>query len=267
MKVAVPSTLVCLLLAAALAAPVLGLEDPVRQDVANRLAGPGALGALGRDEFGRDVLSRLVWGARASLTVALASATLACVAGTTVGLAGGWFQGLGAMLALRGMDVVLCFPPILLALLVVTLLGPGTATLILVLAVLFTPSFARVAYGQVLSVRQLDYVEAARAVGATEARILARTVLPAIAGPVLVQLSLSVAAALALESGLSFLGLGVVPPTPSWGLMIRGARGTMEQAPLLLLWPCLALTLTILAINTLCDALRDRTAREGVRRA
>ena len=262
-RLALPGAVVLALVALAVAAPLLGLPDPVRQDVAHRLAGPGAFGVLGRDEFGRDVLSRLIWGARASLAVAFASALLAGVLGTAIGLVAGWFEGIGALLALRGIDVVLCFPPILLALLVVTLLGPGTATLILVLAVLFTPGFARVAYAQVLSARRLDYVEAVRALGAGDGRILARTVLPAIAGPVLVQLSLAVAAALVLESGLSFLGLGVVPPTPSWGLMIRGARGTMEQAPLLLLWPCAALTLTILAINALCDALRDRTDPKG----
>jgi peptide/nickel transport system permease protein len=212
---------------------------------------------LGRDEFGRDVLSRLLWGARTSLSVAFASAAIAGVVGTALGLIGGWFRGVGAVLAVRSMDIVLCFPPILLALLVVTLLGPGAWTLILVLSVLFLPGFARVTYAEVLSARSHDYVEAVRAAGASHLRILSRTVLPNIAGPVLVQLSLAVAAAVVLESGLSFLGLGVVPPSPSWGLMIRGARATMEQAPLLLLWPCAALTLTILAMNLLCDALRD----------
>jgi len=155
------------------------------------------------------------------------------------------------------MDIILCFPPVLLALLVVTLLGPGAATLILVLSVLYLPGFARVTYSEVLSVRGRDYVEATRALGGRTWYILLRTLLPNIAGPILVQLSLAVAAAVVLESGLSFLGLGVVPPAPSWGLMIRGARATMEQAPLLLVWPCAALTLTILAMNLLCDALRD----------
>ena len=158
---------------------------------------------------------------------------------------------------MRVADVVLCFPPILLALLVVTVLGPGVGTLILMLSILYTPGFIRVAYGEVLTARNMDYVEAVRALGATTPRILARTILPNIAGPLLVQFSLTLAAAIVIESGLSFLGLGTVPPTPSWGLMIRGARATMDQAPLLLLWPCLVLTATILAINLLCDALRD----------
>jgi len=264
-----PGAFVAAIVLVALAAPLLGLANPVRQDVANRLATwlPGS--PLGRDEFGRDVFSRLVWGARTSLTVAFASAAIAALAGVTLGLIGGWFRGLGEFLTVRLVDVILCFPPILLALLVVTLLGPGAATLILVLSILYAPGFARVTYAEVLSARSQDYVEAARALGASTPRLLARTVLPNVAGPILVQFSLAVAAAIVVESGLSFLGLGVVPPAPSWGLMIRGARATMEQAPLLLLWPCLALTATILAMNMLCDALRDavdpKTARAAPR--
>lgn len=256
-RLAIPAGFVAAIVVLAVAAPWLGLPDPVRQDMAHRLGAPGVVGVLGGDEFGRDVLSRLIWGARTSLTVAFASAAIACVLGTLLGLLGGWFRGVGAMLALGSADIILCFPPVLLALLVVTLLGPGATTLVLVLSVLFLPGFARVTYAEVLLVRALDYVEAARAMGAPTPRILMRTVLPNIAGPVLVQLSLAVASAVVLESGLSFLGLGVVPPSPSWGLMIRGARTTLEQAPLLLLWPCAALTFTILAMNLLCDALRD----------
>ncbi len=252
-----PALFVLTLVGIALAAPLLDLANPVRQDMANRLAGALAGSPLGRDEFGRDVLSRLIWGARTSLFVAFTAAAIACVLGTTLGLIGGWFKGIGAFVAIRSAEIILCFPPILLALLVVTLLGPGAGTLILVISILYLPGFVRVAYAQVLATRAMDYVEAARALGLPTYQILLKTILPTIAGPVLVQLSLAVAAAIVLESGLSFLGLGVVPPSPSWGLMIRGARSTMEQAPMLLLWPCLALTLTILAINLLCDALRD----------
>ena len=256
-RLTVPAGMVAAIVLLAIFAPVLGLPDPVRQDVANRLAAPGEVGLLGRDEFGRDVLSRLIWGARTSLFVAFASALIACVAGTLIGLLSAWFRGLGGMFALGSTEIILCFPPILLALLVVTLLGPGAGTLVMVLSVLFLPGFARITYAEVQLVQELEYVEAARAIGATTPRILLRTILPNVAGPILVQLSLAVAAAVVLESGLSFLGLGVVPPAPSWGLMIRGARTTLELAPLLLLWPCAALTLTILAMNLLCDALRD----------
>ncbi|PZW43635.1 peptide/nickel transport system permease protein [Humitalea rosea] len=258
-----PGAVVAVIVLVAVLAPLLPLHDPVVQDVGNRLARWLPDSPLGRDEFGRDVLSRLIWGARASLTVAFVASLIAAVAGTALGLLGGWFRGLPEFLAIRGADVLLCFPPILLALLVVTLMGPGTGTLIFVLAILYLPGFIRVAYAEVLSARAQDYVEAVRALGAPTGRILLRTVLPNIAGPVLVQLSLAVAAAVVLESGLSFLGLGVVPPTPSWGQMIRGARATMEQAPTLLLWPCVTLTVTILAMNLLCDALRDALDPRG----
>ena len=136
-------------------------------------------------------------------------------------------------------------------------MGPGAATLVIALTILFAPGYARVAFAATLATRGLDYVTAQQALGARPVRILARTILPNIAPPLLVQFSLTVAAAMVLESGLSFLGLGVVPPAPSWGQMIRGARSTMEQAPWLLLWPCLALTGTILTFNQLCDRLRD----------
>lgn len=252
-----PAGSVALIALAVLLTPLLGLPDPVRMDVAGRLAGPGPAHPLGQDEYGRDVLSRLAWGGRVSLTVAASSAAIAMLVGTALGVLGGYLRGVTELVTVRLMDVVLCFPPLLLALLVVTLVGPGAGTLILVLSVLYVPGFARVAYGGVLSVRAQDYVEAMRALGAGRTRIMLRTILPNVAGPLLVQLSLAAASAVVLESGLSFLGLGVVPPAPSWGLMIRGARATMTQAPLLLLWPCLALTLTILALNALCDALRD----------
>jgi peptide/nickel transport system permease protein len=241
----------------ALAVPFLPLANPVRIDVAQHLSLPSAAHWLGQDEYGRDVLSRLLWGARTSLFIAMSAASLACLFGIILGLLGGFLRGVAEFVAIRSMDVILCFPPLLLALLVVTLLGPGAATLIPVLAVLYLPGFVRVVYAGVLSVRSQDYVEAMRALGAGPVRIMLRTILPNVAGPVLVQFSLAAASAVVLESGLSFLGLGVVPPAPSWGLMIGAARATMSQAPLLLLWPCAALSITILAMNALCDALRD----------
>ena len=252
-----PAAAVALIAAVALAVPALPLPDPLRMDVAHSLAPPGALHPLGQDEYGRDVLSRLLWGARVSLLVAAASSGLAAVLGVALGVLGGFLGGAVEAVAVRSMDVVLCFPPLLLALLVVTLAGPGAATLVPVLALVYLPGFVRVAHAGVRAMRSLDYVDAVRALGAGRGRIMLRTVLPNIGGPVLVQISLAAASAIVLESGLSFLGLGVVPPAPSWGLMIGAARATMPQAPLLLLWPCLALSLTILAMNALCDALRD----------
>jgi peptide/nickel transport system permease protein len=244
-------------MAVALLVPVLPLADPLHIDVAHQLAPSSATHWLGQDEYGRDVLSRLLWGARTSLTVSLASALLACAGGVVLGLLGGYLRGITELLTVRSMDVVLCFPPLLLALLVVTLIGPGTATLIPILAVLYLPGFTRVVYAGVLGLRNADFVEAIRVLGGGSLRIMVRTILPNVAGPIMVQLSLAAASAIVLESGLSFLGLGVVPPAPSWGLMIAAARATMVQAPLLLLWPCAALVLTTLAMNLVCDAISD----------
>jgi peptide/nickel transport system permease protein len=252
-----PAIAVAAIAVLAAAVPLLPLADPLHMDVAHRLAPPSAAHWFGTDEYGRDVLTRLLWGARTSLGVAASSAALACLGGIVLGLLGGYLRGVVEFAAVRSMDVVLCFPPLLLALLVVTLVGPGAATLIPVLAVLYLPGFVRVVYAGVLAIRGQEFVEAMRALGAGPLRIMLRTILPNVAGPVLVQVSLAAASAVVLESGLSFLGLGVVPPAPSWGLMIGSARATMVQAPLLLLWPCAALALTILAMNALCDALRD----------
>jgi peptide/nickel transport system permease protein len=252
-----PLAVVAVVALVAVLVPLLPLPDPIHMEMAQRLAPATWLHPLGRDEYGRDVASRILWGARVSLAVALFSAAAAAIAGTLLGLIGATFRGLVELLTVRASEVILCLPPLLLALMVVALLGPGGGTLILCLGILYAPGYARVAYAETLSVRALDYVTAQEALGTHPIRIMLRTVLPNILPPLLVQFSLTLAAALVLESGLSFLGLGVVPPAPSWGLMIRSARSTMDQAPLLLVWPCLALSLTVIALNTLCDRLRD----------
>ncbi len=262
-RLLLPGLLLALVVATVAAAPLLPLADPVKQQVAARLTGASAGHWLGQDEYGRDVLSRIIWGGRVSLTVSFLAASFACIIGSLLGLVGGYFRGVIELMSVRLAEVVLCFPPMLLALLVVTLLGPGAVTLVLVLTILFTPGFARVAYAETLTARTLDYVTAQTALGASSGRVLFRTLLPNITPPLLVQFSLTVAAAMMLESGLSFLGLGVVPPSPSWGLMIRAARSVMEQAPLLLLWPCLALAGTVLLLNVVCDRLRDALDPRG----
>jgi peptide/nickel transport system permease protein len=253
----VPSIIVGAIIAVALVVPFLPLPDPIRMEITARLLPPSVNHLLGQDEYGRDVLSRILWGARTSLSVAFLAAATAAIVGISLGLFGGYFRGLVELLTVRTAEAILCFPPLLLALLVVTLLGPGAGTLIVVLAFLYAPGFARISFAETLTVRVLDYVTAQEALGARPERILIRTILPNVAPALLVQFSLTVASAIVLESGLSFLGLGVVPPAPSWGLMIRGARSTMDQAPWLLLWPCLALTGTVIALNMLCDRLRD----------
>lgn len=237
--------------------PLLPLADPLRIDPAHDLAPPSLSHLLGQDEYGRDVLSRLLWGARTSLAIAAASASLACLFGIVLGLFGGFIRFTTNRVAAHSMDIVLRFPALPLALFIVTLIGPGIGTLIPMLAVLYAPRFVRAVYASVLFMRSQDDAEAMPASGAGRLRIVPRTLLPSLAGPVLVQFSLAAASAVVLESGLSFLGLGVMPPALSWGQMIGAARATMSQAPLLLLWPCAALSLTILAMNSLCDALRN----------
>lgn len=266
-KLLLPGGIALFVVSVLVLAPLLPLHDVRAMDVPNRFAGPSASHWLGQDEFGRDVLARLIWGGRASLFIAVGSALAAAVVGTVLGLLGGYFRGLVELITVRTAEILLCLPPLLLALLVVTILGAGTWPLIIALTLLYTPNYARVIYAATLQVRGLDFVTAQHSMGAHPLTILWRTILPNVLPPLLVQMSLVVASAMVIESGLSFLGLGVVPPTPSWGLMIRAARGAMEVAPMLLVWPSLALAGTILTFNLLCDRLQEvfdpRAATKG----
>ena len=228
----------------ALLVPILPLADPQHVDAARQLASPSLPHPLGQDELGRDVLSRLLWGARGSLAIAAASASLACLLGTALGLAGVLLPGAIGSIAEHGVAIVLCFPPMLLTLLIVTLAGPGAATLIPVLALLYAPGFASALRDDAPSAR-------------LRRNALLRGMRSRIAPAMLAQFSLAVASAVVLESGLSFAGVGVAPPALSLGLLIGAARATMSRAPLSLLWPSAALILTILAINAVRDALRD----------
>lgn len=249
--------LLTLMVTACLLAPVLPIPDPLKMNMGQRFAPPSVAFLLGQDEMGRDVFSRLLFGVRISIFIALSTALLSAIVGTALGIFGGYMRGLSEIFTLRAMDIVLCFPPLLLAMLAVTLYGPGPITLIPVLSVVFVPGFTRVAYASVLTVRSQDYVEAVRAMGASNGRIMVKTILPNIMGPLLVQASFVTAAAVVLESGLSFLGLGVVPPSPSLGLMIGTGRAAIAHQPMLLVWPCLALVAMILILNGVCDLLRD----------
>jgi peptide/nickel transport system permease protein len=247
--------LVFLLLA--LLAPLAAPYDPLRPEPALALAAPSWAHPLGNDEFGRDVLSRLIYGARISLQVAVVSIALALVAGTLAGFVAGYYGGLADLAVMRGADVLLAIPPVLLAIGVVAMLGPSVRNLILTVAILYTPRFARVAYASTTAVRALDYILAGRALGAGDGHILRTAVLPAILPPLIVQASLALGAAMLLESGLSFIGLGAQPPTPSWGAMVSSARSIMGREPLLVLWPSLTLALAILSFNILGDGMRD----------
>lgn len=250
---------VVLLVVAAVVGPLLVSASPTDQDVAGRLRSPGTPGhLLGTDELGRDVLARIVHGARLELLVAVGATALAAVLGTLLGLLGGFFRGVVEFLTMRLVgDVLLAFPPIVLALLVVAIYGPGQWTLIVVMGLLFMPTFARVVYGQTLSVTEAEYVTAAEAFGARVPTRLFRVVLPNVAAPVIVQCSVVMASAILLESGLSYLGLGIVPPAPSWGSMVATGQRYMSSNPSAILVPSLVVVLTILAFGLLADGLRD----------
>jgi len=240
-------------------APLLAPYDPIAQNVAIRLQpmfSPGHL--LGTDELGRDILSRIMFGAQVELFIALGATVFATVLGTLLGLLGAYFNGLTEVITMRLIvDVILAFPPIVLALLAVTLYGPGPVTLIIAMGVLFAPIFARITYGQVLSTKREEYVDAARTFGAPTVVVLFRTVLANVSAPIIVQFSLTMAAAILMESGLSYLGLGVVPPTPSWGSMVAQGQRYLTTDPHVLLVPGAVIVLTILAFGILGDALRD----------
>ena len=242
---------------AALAPGFLVRGDPLLMRPTIPFATPGGAHPLGTDEFGRDILTRLVYGAQPSLEVAFGSVLVAGMIGSAIGILGGYRAGVWEYVTMRSSDVILCFPPILLAMLVAGFLGTGVGHLILIIGFLYIPQFGRLAFAQTLAVRQGEFVEAARAAGASAGRIVRRAILPNIMGSLIVQASLSAASAMLLESGLSFLGLGVLPPAPSWGLMIATARKYMFQTPYYALWPSLALSLTILSMNTLGDVLLD----------
>jgi len=212
---------------------------------------------LGTDEFGRDLLSRLLIGIRPTMLVAIGATAIASTLGTLLGIAGGYGRPLWSFLIMRTVDIMLSFPPILLALLAVGFWESGVLSLAVVIGVLYIPHFARVAHSATLQVTRQEFMEAERAMGASVGRVVFRAILPNILAPLVVQATLTVAAAILLESGLSFLGLGIVPPEPSWGQMIGTARGYLAQNPMYVIWPSLLLALTILAINVVGDRLRD----------
>lgn len=212
---------------------------------------------MGTDEFGRDLLSRLLIGVQPTLLVAIGATVIAGVFGTFVGIAGAYGRPIVAFLIMRSVDIMLSFPPILLALLAVGFWESGVLSLAVVIGVLYIPHFARVAHAATLQVTRMEFMDAERAMGASTWRVVFTAILPNILSPLVVQATLTIAAAILLESGLSFLGLGIVPPEPSWGQMIGTARGYLGQNPMYVIWPSLLLALTVLAINVVGDRLRD----------
>lgn len=243
-----------LLVLVALFADLIAPYSSIAQS-SERLAGPSAAHWLGTDQFGRDTLSRLIVGSRVDLLVSVGATAVAAVLGVVVGLVGGSSRGMVGLLSMRVVEVILAFPPIVFALLIVTLFGQGEFTMIATMGILFAPAFARVVYGEVLTIRNLEYVQASEVIGSRRSRILFRVILPGVIPPVLVQVSLTLASTMLLSAGLSFLGLGVVPPTPSWGSMIGEGQALMLTNPLLLFVSSGVIVLTILAFSVLADAI------------
>jgi peptide/nickel transport system permease protein len=244
-------------LAVAVAANRLPLANPLRMVPQDRMAGPSWALPLGADAFGRDLLARLVYGARLSLEVAFASVLSALLAGTALGLAAGYAGGRVDQALMRIMDVFFSFPAVLLALGIVAALGPQPTNVILAIAVVYTPIFARVVRGPVLALKEREFVEASRALGAPARRIVGRHILPNLASVVVVQTSIALSWAVLTEASLSFLGLSAQPPTPSWGAMLNEGRQNLELAPHLAVFPGLAIMLAVLGFNLLGDGLRD----------
>jgi len=246
-----------LLIAVAVGAPVVVPYSPGAQDLALRFAAPSALHPLGMDELGRDILSRLVLGARISLilslTVVFVSGTVGFLVGSIAGLAGGWLDDV----VMRTIDVLLSFPSILLAISLVAVLGPGLVNLLLALCLMGWVGFARLTRAQVLRIRETEYVLSARACGAQSDRILLHHLLPNVAGPLIVQATVGMAGVILSEAGLSFLGLGLPPPSPSWGSMLRSGSQHLLDAPHLVLYPGGAIMVVVLSFNFVGDFLRD----------
>jgi peptide/nickel transport system permease protein len=249
--------LVSILVLTALLAPWLAPYDPAAQSLFDRREPPGELYMLGADAFGRDILSRIIFGARVTLTVSVASVGIGVLAGGALGTLAGYVGGWVDTLIMRVMDVLLAFPYLLLAIIIVSALGPGLTNTVIAIGIWTIPAFARVARGSVAGIRERDFVDAARSLGARDVRIVRRHVVPNFLATLLVYASLYLAYAILMESALSFLGLGVQPPTPSWAGMIAAGRDYITSAPHIATIPGIAIALAVVGFNLLGDGLRD----------
>ncbi len=243
----------------AILAPVISPYSPVEQDVLNQYDAPGGIHFFGTDNYGRDVLSRIIWASRISLLVGFFSVLLGMFVGSIAGVVAGYLGGWGEGLIMRAVDIGLSFPTLVLGLVIMAVLGSGLDKLVIAIGVAMAPRFARIAHGPTLSIREESYIEAARAIGARPIRILGRHIVPNILGEIIVMATLWVATAIRIEANLSFIGLGVSPPTPSWGNMVRAGVNHLIMAPWLSLLPGAAILITVLAFNMIGDGVRDVT--------
>jgi len=242
---------------AALLAEIVSPYDPNAQDLRSRLQGPTAEHWLGTDQFGRDVLSRMIYGGRISLQVGFVSVGIALIIGGGMGLVGGYYSGRIDTVLMAFVDVLLALPAFLLALAIIAALGPGLINVMIAVGIANIPAFARITRSSVITVREQDFVAAARAAGAKDGRVMIRHIIPNALSPVIVQVTLSLAGAILSAAGLSFLGLGAQPPTPEWGSMLSSARPFIREAHWAVTFPGLAIVITVLSLNFVGDGLRD----------
>lgn len=241
----------------ALAADVITPYDPNQQFYAYVLQPPSGDFWLGTDDIGRDVFSRIVYGARVSLEVGLVALTISVCVGTSIGLVSGYYGGWAEEVLMRTMDAVRAFPALVLALSINAVLGPGIGNVMIAIGIVAVPTYARLAHAQSLSIREREYITAARVVGVAPRRLMLRHILPNIGAPIIVQASLGAAFSILAEAGLSFLGLGVQPPQASWGSMLRSGYQYLTVAPWLSLYPGITIFTAVLAFNLLGDGLRQ----------
>jgi len=251
------AVIVLLIVLTALFGPFLVPRDPLKMFSGKRLQAPSQEFLLGTDQFGRDQLSRLVYGTKASVLISFGAVGLAVVLGILVGLVSGYYGGRIDNLIMRCLDVVFAFPLLLLALVIVAILGPSLKNLILTIGLIYAATFARIVRASVLSLRKKEFVESAKSMGAGNASIIFHFILPNILSPVIVQATFNLSTAIMIEAALSFLGLGTQPPDPAWGVMLNESRSFMEVMPWLAIFPGAAIMLAVLGFNLLGDGLRD----------
>jgi len=249
--------IIALYVGVAVFAPYLAPYDPLEQDLSKSFAPLSAEHPMGCDEFGRDIVSRVIFGARTSLIIQIFSVLMALVVGVVLGAAGGYFGGWLDEFLMRCMDVLLAFPGILLALAIVAVLGPDLHNLIIAIGIYSIPQFARITRGSVITVKQNEYVTAARAIGESHFSTIVRYVLPNAVSPIIIQTTLRMATVLLTAAGLGFLGLGVQPPQPEWGTMLSTARMYLRSAPLVAVFPGVSIMIVVLGFNFFGDGLQD----------